>query len=70
MLAWAGTLRLCSPAARELSVPGGLVICEVDPVAERHEVHTVVLRTDAATSRASVVVAHRGVGTPASGHSA
>jgi SAM-dependent methyltransferase len=31
-------------------VPGGLIICEVDPMPERHEVHTVVLRTHRATS--------------------
>jgi rSAM/selenodomain-associated transferase 1 len=30
--------------------PGGLIICEVDLVPERHEVHTVVLRTHRATS--------------------
>jgi glycosyltransferase A (GT-A) superfamily protein (DUF2064 family)/SAM-dependent methyltransferase len=33
-----------------LVMPGGLVICEVDRVAERHEVHTVVLRTQQAVS--------------------
>jgi len=33
-----------------LVVPGGLIICEVDGVPERHEVHNVVLRTEHATS--------------------
>jgi glycosyltransferase A (GT-A) superfamily protein (DUF2064 family) len=33
-----------------LVLPGGLIICEVDPVPGRHEVHTVVLRTQRATS--------------------
>ena len=33
-----------------LIAPGGLIICEVDPVATRHEVHTLVLRTPDATS--------------------
>jgi SAM-dependent methyltransferase len=33
-----------------LVTPGGLIICEVDPLPERHDVHTVVLRTEAATS--------------------
>jgi hypothetical protein len=33
-----------------LVTPGGLIICEVDRVPERHDVHTVVLRTEAATS--------------------
>jgi hypothetical protein len=27
-----------------------LIICEVDPLPERHDVHTVVLRTEVATS--------------------
>ncbi len=39
-------LRRC----RELVEPGGLVICEVDPDPERHEVHQVVLRTAAVAS--------------------
>ena len=34
----------------QLVRPGGLVICEVDRVAGRHENRTVVLRTDDATS--------------------
>ena len=34
-----------------LVTPGGLIICEVDPTPGRHEVHTVVLRTQRATSR-------------------
>jgi glycosyltransferase A (GT-A) superfamily protein (DUF2064 family)/SAM-dependent methyltransferase len=33
-----------------LVVPGGLIICEVDKVSERHEVHSVVLNTEHATS--------------------
>jgi glycosyltransferase A (GT-A) superfamily protein (DUF2064 family) len=33
-----------------LVTPGGLIICEVDPLPERHDVHTVVLRTEVATS--------------------
>ena len=33
-----------------LIAPGGLIICEVDPVATRHEVHTLVLRTPDVTS--------------------
>ena len=33
-----------------LIVPGGLIICEVDPTATRHQVHTMVLRTPFATS--------------------
>jgi hypothetical protein len=32
-----------------LVLPGGLIVCEVDPVPGRHEVHTVVLRTQRAT---------------------
>lgn len=39
-------LRRC----RELVEPGGLIICEVDPEPERHEVHQVVLRTAAVAS--------------------
>jgi glycosyltransferase A (GT-A) superfamily protein (DUF2064 family)/SAM-dependent methyltransferase len=34
-----------------LLTPGGLIICEVDGIAKRHEVHTVVLRTQHATSQ-------------------
>jgi hypothetical protein len=33
-----------------LVMPGGLIICEVDGVPERHEVHTIVLRTRHAAS--------------------
>jgi SAM-dependent methyltransferase len=33
-----------------LVIPGGLIICEVDGVPERHEVHSIVLRTQLATS--------------------
>jgi glycosyltransferase A (GT-A) superfamily protein (DUF2064 family) len=33
-----------------LVISGGLIICEVDQMPERHEVHTVVLRTEVATS--------------------
>jgi hypothetical protein len=29
----------------DLVIPGGLIICEVDRVPERHEVHSVVLQT-------------------------
>lgn len=39
-------LRRC----RELVAPGGLIICEVDPDPERHEVQQVVLRTDDTSS--------------------
>ena len=35
---------------RDLVVPGGLIICEVDPDPERHEVHQVVLRSQDACS--------------------
>ena len=31
-------------------MPGGLIICEVDPTATRHQVHTMVLRTPFASS--------------------
>ncbi|HEY5821082.1 MAG TPA: DUF2064 domain-containing protein [Propionibacteriaceae bacterium] len=41
-----GLLRRC----RDLVGPGGLIICEVDPDQERHEVHQVLLRTSRATS--------------------
>jgi hypothetical protein len=33
-----------------LVLPGGLIICEVDPIPGRHEVHTVILRTQRTTS--------------------
>jgi hypothetical protein len=33
-----------------LVIPGGLIICEVDGVPERHEVHSIVLRTKHTTS--------------------
>jgi rSAM/selenodomain-associated transferase 1 len=42
----AALLARCAQLVR----PGGLVICEVDRVSERHESHTVVLRTEDATS--------------------
>jgi glycosyltransferase A (GT-A) superfamily protein (DUF2064 family) len=34
----------------QLVIPGGLIICEVDRMPERHEVHSVVLRTQRAAS--------------------
>ena len=34
----------------QLVIPGGLIICEVDRMPERYEVHSVVLRTRLATS--------------------
>jgi SAM-dependent methyltransferase len=42
----AALLARCAQLVR----PGGLVICEVDRVSRRHESHTVVLRTEDATS--------------------
>lgn len=42
----AGLLRRC----RDLVGPGGLIICEVDPVRERDEIHQVVLRTSQAAA--------------------
>lgn len=39
-------LRRC----RDLVAPGGLIICEVDPEPERHEVHQVVLRAPGVSS--------------------
>jgi hypothetical protein len=36
---------------RDLVGAGGLVLCEVDPQRERHEVHDVVLRTSGVSSR-------------------
>jgi hypothetical protein len=33
-----------------LVIPGGLIICEVDGVPGRHEVHSIVLRNQHATS--------------------
>jgi hypothetical protein len=42
----AALLARCAQLVR----PGGLVICEVDQVSGRHESHTVVLRTENATS--------------------
>lgn len=41
-------LRRC----RALVGAGGLIICEVDPLADRHEVHQVVLRDDQSRSQA------------------
>ena len=34
----------------QLVIPGGLIICEVDRMPQRHEVHSVVLRTQGAAS--------------------
>jgi SAM-dependent methyltransferase len=34
----------------QLVIPGGLIICEVDRISQRHEVHSVVLRTQRAAS--------------------
>jgi SAM-dependent methyltransferase len=34
----------------QLVIPGGLIICEVDRMPQRHEVHSVVLRTQRAAS--------------------
>ena len=42
-----------------LVIPGGLIICEVDGVPERHEVHSIVLRTRARDLAPSAVVADR-----------
>jgi hypothetical protein len=33
-----------------LVIPGGLIICEVDGLPDRHEVHSIVLRTKHTTS--------------------
>lgn len=45
-----GDLRALLGRCQDLVGPGGLIICEVDPVPERHEVHQVVLRTPRLTS--------------------
>ena len=50
-----------------LVTPGGLIICEVDRVPERHDVHTVVLRTRGCNLTADGVVTHRDLRAAAGG---
>jgi glycosyltransferase A (GT-A) superfamily protein (DUF2064 family) len=46
-----GDVAVLLARCKRLVMPGGLIICEVDPVPGRHEVHTVVLRSQHATSQ-------------------